>query len=340
MKERQSKLWMDATGASPDCSIVGNTMERGFGHTPMGDHCGNACGFEVVLPTGECIETGFSRFGCIQDWRLEPLGCRAVARRSLLAVQFRHRHPHDRVADAGPRMLRGLLLCLQRQGWPWRDRRRPPPSALERDTSEHHPHRQRLQGINRHDAVTRGWREWKSRRLTDRRWKPCARSWASEPGTVPVASTARSAQVREAKRQLKRALKGKVDRLQFVNDRLLGLMGRFSQPFRLLTGWNVSKTLSLLEPVYNLMKGVPTESTLGSTYWRKRTPPSATPDPDRDRCGLLWCSPVVPSTGNDVRAVTDLATQDPARARLRAADVAVARDRAQRDLRDDDQLRS
>ena len=24
-------------------------MERGFGHTPMGDHCANACAFEVVL---------------------------------------------------------------------------------------------------------------------------------------------------------------------------------------------------------------------------------------------------------------------------------------------------
>src|SRR5205823_2405790 len=62
LRGRGSRLWMDATGASPDCSIVGNTMERGFGHTPMGDHCGNACGFEVVLPTGDCIETGFSRF--------------------------------------------------------------------------------------------------------------------------------------------------------------------------------------------------------------------------------------------------------------------------------------
>ena len=68
---------MDATGASPDCSIIGNTMERGFGHTPMGDHCANACGFEVVLPTGECIETGFAPFRGRQDRRAEPLGRRA-----------------------------------------------------------------------------------------------------------------------------------------------------------------------------------------------------------------------------------------------------------------------
>ena len=62
LQERGSSLWMDATGASPDCSIIGNTLERGFGHTPLGDHCGSACGLEVVLPTGECIETGFGRF--------------------------------------------------------------------------------------------------------------------------------------------------------------------------------------------------------------------------------------------------------------------------------------
>ena len=74
LRERGSRLWMDATGASPDCSIIGNTMERGFGHTPMGDHCSNVCGFEVVLPDGECIETGFARFPGAHDRRLEPLG--------------------------------------------------------------------------------------------------------------------------------------------------------------------------------------------------------------------------------------------------------------------------
>ena len=41
LQQRKSRLWMDATGASPECSIIGNTMERGFGHTPMGDHCGD-----------------------------------------------------------------------------------------------------------------------------------------------------------------------------------------------------------------------------------------------------------------------------------------------------------
>ena len=62
LSAQRSRLWMDATGASPDCSIIGNTLERGFGHTPMGDHCGSACGFEIVLPNGDCMKRASAGF--------------------------------------------------------------------------------------------------------------------------------------------------------------------------------------------------------------------------------------------------------------------------------------
>ena len=62
LREQRSKLWMDATGASPECSLIGNAVESGFGHTPYGDHFANSCGLEVVLPNGEVIDTGFARF--------------------------------------------------------------------------------------------------------------------------------------------------------------------------------------------------------------------------------------------------------------------------------------
>ena len=62
LKKNKIKLWVDATGAGPDTSIIGNTMDRGFGHSPLGDRFGNSCGYEVVLPTGEVINTGFGHF--------------------------------------------------------------------------------------------------------------------------------------------------------------------------------------------------------------------------------------------------------------------------------------
>lgn len=51
--------WLDATGSTPDASLIGNVMERGFGVTPYGDHVGRATGYEVVLADGSLLHTGF-----------------------------------------------------------------------------------------------------------------------------------------------------------------------------------------------------------------------------------------------------------------------------------------
>src|ERR1051325_112781 len=59
LAEHKSRLRMDSTGASPECSVIGNTVERGFGHTPYGDHFAHSCAYEVVLPSGEVLDTGF-----------------------------------------------------------------------------------------------------------------------------------------------------------------------------------------------------------------------------------------------------------------------------------------
>ena len=62
LQEQGGDFWMDATGASPKCSIIGNTLERGFGHTPSGDHFAQVCSFEIILADGSIIHTGFKQF--------------------------------------------------------------------------------------------------------------------------------------------------------------------------------------------------------------------------------------------------------------------------------------
>jgi 4-cresol dehydrogenase (hydroxylating) len=70
-------FWMDATGAGPDTSIIGNTMERGFGHSALGDRYANSCGYTIVLPDGELTHSGFAGFensqvSHVYKWGLGP----------------------------------------------------------------------------------------------------------------------------------------------------------------------------------------------------------------------------------------------------------------------------
>jgi 4-cresol dehydrogenase (hydroxylating) len=308
LRSRNSRLWMDATGASPDCSIIGNTLERGFGHTPYGDHAGQACGFEVVLPTGECIDTGFSRFsgatvGALNRYGVGPSldglfaqsGFGIVTRMtvwlmpapeafSAFFLMCRDKDGLGDIIDAlRPLRLNGILrgiphigndykVLAASGGYPW--------EALEGAT----PLMPETIAVDR-------------KRLGIGVWNGSGALYGTR------------AQVKDARRQVRKALAGKVTRLQFVDDRTLRWLSRFSTPFRWVTGWDFQRTLRVLEPVYGLLRGIPTDATISSAYWRKSGPPPAQPDPDRDRCGLLWCSPVVPSKGRDINEVVSLASK-------------------------------
>jgi len=305
LRARRSRLWMDATGASPDCSIIGNTMERGFGHTPYGDHFACTCGFEVVLPTGECIETGFgnlpdAKAAPVYRWGVGPFldglftqsNFGIVTRMTIWlmpapeytqAFFFMCASEQDLelVIDAlRPLRLNGTLRSSVHIGndykvlnglgqYPWERTNGTVP--LDRD---------RMQAI--------------SAEMKFGRWN----------GSGGIYGT--KAQVKEARRLVKQALRGKVVRLQFLDDRLLKIAARFARPYHWLTGLDLSRTLEIVKPVFGLIKGIPTEKPMASCYWRKRGPVPAKPDPDRDGCGLLWCAPVAPADGKTVHAMTSL----------------------------------
>ena len=62
LQEKNSRLQMDVTGGGKQASVVGNVLERGFGHTDYGNRSDSILGIHVVLPQGKKIETGFQGF--------------------------------------------------------------------------------------------------------------------------------------------------------------------------------------------------------------------------------------------------------------------------------------
>ena len=51
-------LWIDVPTVGPIVGPVGNTLDRGVGYTPYGEHFMVQCGMEVVLANGEILKTG------------------------------------------------------------------------------------------------------------------------------------------------------------------------------------------------------------------------------------------------------------------------------------------
>ena len=308
LQERGSKLWMDSTGASPECSIIGNTVERGFGHTPYGDHFGTSCGLEVVLPDGSVIETGMSRFesahaGPTYRWGVGPFldGLFSQSNFGIVTRMTQWLMP-------APEYFQAYYFKVERD------------EGLVDIINALRP--LRLNGTIR--SASHIVNDYKV--VSALQQYPYDRMNGQTPLRGPVLDELRKGlkigmwngsgalygtkgQVAEARRLLKAALKGKAHQLVFLDDAKLKLAARLSKPFEMVFGWNLEKTLALLKPVYGLMKGIPTDHPLSSTYWRKRTPPPAqNMHPDRDGCGLIWCNAICPTDGAHARRVATLAT--------------------------------
>lgn len=296
LQEHSTRLWMDSTGSSADSSLIGAIMERGFGHTPYGDRFANVCGLEVVLPNGECIHTGFGRFAnalatSVYRWGVGPyidglftqsnLGI--VTKMTLwlmpapeyfqafyFSIDKDEQLP-DLINALRPLRLNGTIKSAVHIGntykvlsairqYPWEETggKTPMPSDVM-------------------DYLARNWD---------------IGAWNGSGGLYGSRQ-----QVGAARRLIKQALRGKVKRLQFLDDQSLKIAQWIAKPYQQLTSLNLPELLKLVKPVYGLMKGVPTDTQLASIYWRKKSPPPQRMNPDRDKCGLMWCSPIAPLDG-------------------------------------------
>ncbi|KAI9370116.1 hypothetical protein BJX61DRAFT_516560 [Aspergillus egyptiacus] len=63
IQRRGLKLWPSVPAIGWG-SVLGNTLDRGFGYTPNGEHSQSQCGMEVVLPNGDLLRTGM---GAMKD---------------------------------------------------------------------------------------------------------------------------------------------------------------------------------------------------------------------------------------------------------------------------------
>jgi 4-cresol dehydrogenase (hydroxylating) flavoprotein subunit len=303
LRDHRIPLRLNPTGAGPGRSILGNTLERGFGIGPNGDHFLAQCGMEVVLVTGEVLRTGFGHYpGAkathVYKWGVGPYldGLFTQSNYGIVTKMGVWLEPVPESLEAcyltchsdgqlGPLVdaLRQLLFCGVFRG---------PVNLLHRNRV--------LIMLGRYP-----WEEMGGRTPLD---EPVARRLAAQKklgvwnGVGAICGS--KGQVQAAKRTIRHALKGKVDRITFLSDKKLRLLQRFPKTLSVLLKLNVPDLLRTLQSSYGLLKGIPSEVALSLAYWRNKRPPSpdAELDPARDHSGLIWFAPIIPMTAADVVA--------------------------------------
>ncbi|MFT5721385.1 MAG: 4-cresol dehydrogenase (hydroxylating) [Motiliproteus sp.] len=307
LQAENAPFWIDATGASAQCSIIGNTLERGFGHTPYGDHFAHVSGLEVILPTGEVFNTGFNRYPNAQaadvyHWGVGPYldGLFSQSNLGIVTRMTIWLMPK-------PDYCQAFFCGVSKEDFASLvDALRPLRLAGTLKSSIHL--------VNADKAISAfGQYPWKE--VGD--ITPLPRDWLAKASKASKVSDWNAsgalygtrAEVALARKKLKRALRGiRSSKLQFLDHRLIRFATMFQKPLSWLTGQNIGKALTLGVSLYNLKQGIPTNAFVPSTYWRKKhpAPPADQADPDRDRCGLLWLAPIAPMTGEHARILDDL----------------------------------
>jgi 4-cresol dehydrogenase (hydroxylating) len=297
-------LWMDCSAAGPDASIVGNIMERGFGHTRYCDHVRTTAGLEVVLPDGRLLHTGFGHFPGSRTTHVFPYGIGpqldSLFMQSNLGIVTRATvwlMPRPDAFDAV------VVSCREDQLEAMVDALGRLRRAALLNTTVH---------LGNDLRVISGRMRYPFHRAAGQvPLPPELRAqireefdidhWNASAAIYGAAST-----VHATRRAIADALRP--FRVNWFNQSRLDLGRRVT---RLLhrTAWarRTSTRIDAAQTALDLLMGKPTDAPLTGAAWRVRGEiPEPVTDPLDAHAGLMWIAPVVPLTGSAAREIVTL----------------------------------
>jgi FAD/FMN-containing dehydrogenase len=302
LDRNQLPFLVPVTGGGPQCSLVGNALERGYGITPYADHFAAVTAIEAVMPDGRLYRSALSELGATEADRAYKWGCGPYLDGLFAQGNFGIVTQMTIALARRPERIEAFFFGL-------RDERRLDDTVLAI--------RSVLQSLG---AVVGSINLMNARRVLAM-MRPYPHDRVDENGILASETVAALARengimawmglgalygrkdiVRAAVRIVRAELKPHVERLTFMTPERAGFLHRTIKIIPGLRHGQTAKLVATLDRGLQLVAGRPNETALHLAYWKSRQPhPEHGLDPARDRCGLIWYPPLVPMKAARVR---------------------------------------
>lgn len=297
IKENILSYIVPTTGAGPRGSIIGNALEKGYGITPHEDHFGAVLSIKAVLPSGEIYESALAKFGgyrsdALFKWKVGPYleglftqGNMGIVVQATIALV---RQPEE---------ITQFLVFINDAHFE---------EAVSAISKVKQQCGQLLGGVNimnkrRLLAMIENHEEWEGvdpvsemhiRELAKKRNLP---DWVVMGAIYTPQELARG-----TTGFIQREFRPFSNRIVFLNRRKIKLLRRVAM---LLPFQKIKNSLASIGRAFSILEGVPNPIALSLAYIKNHhgVPKVGELSPDKDGCGLIWFSPLLPIDPSFVR---------------------------------------
>ncbi|MDD5580813.1 MAG: FAD-binding oxidoreductase [Methylobacter sp.] len=310
LKQHHYSFLIPVTGAGPDCSLLGNALERGYGITPYTDHFAAVMGLQAVLPDGEIYNQSMlsglggnavdralkwgigpyidglfsqSNFGIVTQMTI------ALAPKPQCFKAFFFSVKKDDNLELAVEKIRQVLIEVGSSTGSINLMNKHRVLSM----SEPYPKDQ----LNEQGLISDAALQAMARRNQAMDWTGIGAVYGNKRLVAAVC------------REIKSILRPVASRLVFLTPGLVNNVHNCLRYIPVVRDLHITNVLNTLNKTMQLFAGEPSEIALPLAYWRSGSiPQDGTPmNPAQDGCGLIWYSPLVPMKPHAVREYVEMA---------------------------------
>ncbi|NJA07053.1 FAD-binding oxidoreductase [Methylomonas sp. MED-D] len=311
LKEKKYMYLVPVHGAGPDCSLVGNALERGYGITPYADHFGAVMSLEAVLPNGEIYRSMMEGLGGDEIDKAFKYGMGPYCDGLFSQGNFGIVTKMTIALAPKPERVEAFFFGVKKS------------DDLELAVEKV---RQVLREVG---AVTGSINLMNKHRMLSMS-EPYPKDRVGDDGMIPDdilkklmkrnqimewtgvgAIYGNKKVVKAVKGEIRRILRPVAKRLVFFTPEKVRLLYGVARALPVIREMHLVKILDSLNKSMQIFAGEPSEIALPLAYWRSGTIPTdgAPMNPDADGCGLIWYSPLLPMKPKLTRAFIEMVTK-------------------------------